>query len=506
FKSTALYVGDLAPEVTVDDLMEFFGGKPVNVRICMDVLTRKPLGYGYVNFANQADAEAALELSYTTLRGRPCRVMWSQRDPSVRRSNVGNVFVKNLGPEVTVRELYDSFKLFGPVLSCKVPLDGKGLSLGYGFVQFEDEVHAKAAISSVNGMEWYNRSILATQFVPRPLRAGKTYTNLYVKNVPAEWTDKTLKDEFSVYGEVQSSVLASGEDGKHRGFGFVNFTDDKAAKAAEEALHGKLVEGTPASVPEFLKSSLPSSGMKLYVVQARRRAERQREMEAQTATYRRQRVDAMRGRNVYVRNLDESMTDEVLRKEFSKFGNIESARVARSAEGQSRLFGFVLFSTVDEASAAVAEMHRKVLNGKPLYVQLWMPADDRKAVVNAVRTKTTQRSDVRTMPMPAGMAMPAMPQLAAAFAQGNPAMSPEAAQAAFMQWLNFMVQQQNNGLRHNKMLSMTNALAAQAAMASNAVAVAAAAAAANGGRAGANRRAQGAAGAAAAGKSGASRG
>jgi len=46
--------------------------------------------------------------------------MWSQRDPSLRKSGLGNVFVKSLHPDVHHKELQDTFSLFGNILSCKV--------------------------------------------------------------------------------------------------------------------------------------------------------------------------------------------------------------------------------------------------------------------------------------------------------------------------------------------------------------------------------------------------
>lgn len=415
--TASLYVGELEPTVSEAVLFELFNdiGQVSSIRVCRDAVTKRSLGYAYVNFANIADGEKALKkLNYHPVEGHPIRIMWSQRDPSLRKNGAGNIFIKNLDPVIDNRDLHDTFSAFGNILSCKVAIDEvTGQSKGFGFVHYESAESAKAAIENIDGMLLNNRTVFVGPHIPKEDRKSKLnevlnkFTNVYVKNIDTEITEEELREIFGKYGAITSLRLEVEANGKSRGFGFVNFESHDSAVKAIEALHDT-----------ELKSK------KLYVGRAQKKSERLEELKKQYEAARMEKLNKAQGVNLFIKNLDDSIDDEKLSEEFSQYGTITSVKVMADETGKSKGFGFVAFSSPEEASRAISEENQKMFAGKPLYVALAQRKEVRRS---QLEQQIQIRNQLRLQQQQAASGMPASQYMPMFFNQ--PQMFPPGARA-----------------------------------------------------------------------------
>lgn len=407
---SSLYVGDLHPEVNEAMLYEKFrtAGRILSIRVCRDLVTRRSLGYAYVNFLLHADTERALNtMNFDIINGKPLRIMWSQRDPSLRKSGVGNIFIKNLAKSIDNKSLYDTFSAFGNILSCKVVSDENG-SRGFGFVHFEKSEAASRAIAKMNGIVLKGSRVFVGQFKPRKereadLRAkANIFANVYIKNFGDDVDDKCLKEIFGEFGSVLNVRVMTDESGKSKGFGFVSFENFEDAQKAIEGVNGKVLNGN-----------------QLYVGRAQNKAERQSELKHKFEQIKQGKLTRCKGANLYVKNLEDGIDSKWLRKEFSLFGTITSARVVMEA-GRSKGFGFVCYTSHEEANKAIRAMNGKTVITKPLYVAIAQSKEERQArltknymkrmVALKDRGYPTFNTDKMVASSSSGNSMPAVPQ------------------------------------------------------------------------------------------------
>ncbi|XP_045154833.1 polyadenylate-binding protein 4 [Echinops telfairi] len=349
YPMASLYVGDLHSDVTEAMLYEKFSpaGPVLSIRVCRDMITRRSLGYAYVNFQQPADGELKL-----------------------------------------YRE-----------------------QQGYAFVHFETQEAADKAIEKMNGMLLNDRKVFVGRFKSRKEREAelgakaKEFTNVYIKNFGEEMDDEGLKELFSQFGKTLSVKVMRDPNGKSKGFGFVSYEKHEDANKAVEEMDGKEI-----------------GGKAIFVGRAQKKVERQAELKRKFEQLKQERISRYQGVNLYIKNLDDTIDDEKLRKEFSPFGSITSAKVMLE-DGRSKGFGFVCFSSPEEATKAVTEMNGRIVGSKPLYVALAQRKEERKAHltnqymqrVAGMRALPANAILNQFQPAAGGYFVPAVPQ-----AQGRP--------------------------------------------------------------------------------------
>jgi len=201
-------------------------------------------------------------------------------------------------------------------------------------------------------------------FIPRKQRAQvieQSWTNVYVKDLDPEISDDEFRQVFEKFGPVNSPLIKRDEKtGVSTGFGFVNFVKHEDAKVAVEALNGKKI-----------------GNKTITCCRAQKRYERETKLKRE---WEQQKFNKYHGINLYVKHLEDEIDEETLKKEFAAFGEVKSCKIPIDEKGSSKGFGFVCFSTPDEAQKAILGLNSKILQGckKPLFVALHESKEVRK--------------------------------------------------------------------------------------------------------------------------------
>ncbi|QRV73284.1 RNA recognition motif protein [Ceratobasidium sp. AG-Ba] len=310
----SLYVSELDWSVTEAMLFEIFNmvGPVASIRVCRDAVTHRSLGYAYVNYVNESDCERALDqLNYSIIKNRPCRIVRSQRDHALRKTEQGSIYIKSLEGGIDNMALHDVFKAFGNIFSCKVITDENGNSRGYGIVHYETAESAEAAIKAANGILLNDKQITVERYIPRKERHPTIdepkvqFTNIYVRNIDWNVTSTEFRELFEPFGTVNSATLQTDLQGKSRGFGYVNFENHGDAERAVNELNGKEIRGRL-----------------LHVARAMTRAERAKDPQFSQAQAKQERQHP--GDDVYKENPDSATNDQPTAKSETLYNVISS--------------------------------------------------------------------------------------------------------------------------------------------------------------------------------------
>jgi RNA recognition motif-containing protein len=165
--------------------------------------------------------------------------------PAIAPNN--KIYVGNLLFEVKDADLKARFEEFGQVKNAVIASDARGLSKGFGYVEFETLEQAQKAVEEVNGTDFEGRKVIVnyqanTATARRPQNPKSKV--LFIGNLAFEMTDEDLNKLFrDVKNVIDVRVAIDRRTGQPRGFAHADFVDEESAAKAVELLAGKTFYG-----------------------------------------------------------------------------------------------------------------------------------------------------------------------------------------------------------------------------------------------------------------------
>eukprot|EP00063_Salmo_salar_P085582 XP_014060417.1 PREDICTED: heterogeneous nuclear ribonucleoprotein Q-like isoform X2 [Salmo salar] len=280
--------------------------------------------------------------------GPPPESVYSGAQPTIGTE----IFVGKIPRDLFEDELVPLFEKAGPIWDLRLMMDPlSGLNRGYAFVTFCTKEAASEAVNLCNNNE---------------IRPGKhigvcisvANNRLFVGSIPKSKTKEQIVEEFAKVTEGLNDVILyhqPDDKKKNRGFCFLEYEDHKtAAQARRRLMSGKVkVWGNVVTVEwaDPIEDPDPEVMAKVKVL--------------------------------FVRNLANSVTEEILEKSFSQFGKLERVKKLKD-------YAFVHFDERDAAVKALAQMNGKVLEGEHIDIVFAKPPDqkrkERKAQRQAAKT------------------------------------------------------------------------------------------------------------------------
>ncbi|KAL1339162.1 hypothetical protein AAHE18_U014100 [Arachis hypogaea] len=261
------------------------------------------------------------------------------------------VFVGGLDKDATEDDLRKVFSEVGVVTEVRLMMNPQTKkNKGFAFLRFETVEQAKRAVSELK-----NPVINGKQCGVTPSQDSDT---LYLGNICKTWTKEALKEKLKHYGvtNVEDITLVedSNDEGKNRGFAFLEFSSRSDAMDAFKRLQKRdVVFGVDKPAKVSFADSFIDPGDEIM---------------AQVKT-------------VFIDALSPSWDEDYVRDLLKKFGDLEKIELARNMPAARRKdYGFVTFAT-HEAAVRCAES----ISGTEL------GEGDKKAKVRARLSRPLQR-------------------------------------------------------------------------------------------------------------------
>ena len=369
-----VHVSNLSYKTTVADLQALFSEVVSPVNIFLRLRSDNASAFAFATFASLEDCEKIIEaFNYHALNNKQMNIVLL--DEHKRVSPEANIFVKNLPPNFNSKNLYEIFKVFGQVVSCKVASNANGDLKGYGFVQYRSPKIAKKVIASCQNVKINNYVLEVEAYNPelRDLKKSGSvrpavFTNCYVKNFPKDITEDELRKVLEKYGKITSLFMPVKEDGTLSGFACANYENPDDARNAIDNLHGKHLFGAERA------SDSSSIVLPFYIQKAEARKDRVDPLHTRLENLS---LDSRPKNSLYINNIPLTFSETEIHGIFQRFGTITDFQLNKPSADAIKQNGCVTYSTPEEAAVAFEKIDGTYLDGNRLHVSFYKQRSER---------------------------------------------------------------------------------------------------------------------------------
>lgn len=354
-RDASVYISEIDQSVNEADLFRIFSayGDILTIRVAKDPVSQRSLGYAYVNFKAPESATAALAYDFNFIHHKPCRVSSFQKDPTLRKTAPrSTVFVRNLEADTTKEALKARFAGYGTILDVKI------------------------ALVPNHNSPYYNRNTGTVSKIVIDTDTQDESDSEEPESKPAPATTPA---------PPIAPAAASTEPRYLFAYGCLEFETPEQALAAikgeNSSVFGSRTIYTSHHVSRRNKNNSnnnsSSNGRQhnFHHLQQQHIIHHQQPQQQQLAedTY----------TNLFVKNLDPSVTESEFVALFSKYGELASHSLPTDDFGVLRGFGFVNFLTHTDAVAATQALNDTLYKEKRLVVIRAMKRGEREDELRA---------------------------------------------------------------------------------------------------------------------------
>ncbi|XP_068547790.1 nucleolin [Anas acuta] len=350
----SLFLKNLCPTKDYDELKtaikEFFGKKNLQVS---EVRIGSSKRFGYVDFLSAEDMDKALQLNGKKLMGLEIKLEKAKSKESLKENkkerDARTLFVKNLPYRLTEEEMKNVFE---NAVEVRIVLNKEGSSKGMAYVEFKTEAEADKALEEKQGTEIDGRAMVIDYTGEKSQQENqkgggeRESKTLIVNNLSYAASEETLQELFK---KASSIKMPQNNQGRPKGYAFVEFPTAEDAKEALNSCNNTEIEGRAIrlefSSPAWQKGNTNARG-----------------------------GFNQQSKTLFVRGLSEDTTEETLRESFE--GSISARIVTDRDTGSSKGFGFVDFSSPEDAKAAKEAMEDGEIDGNKVTLDFAKPKGD----------------------------------------------------------------------------------------------------------------------------------